>query len=125
MAKKKHIISEKVLRQLLKSRKMTAQILDELAKLGIIIDAREWRRFVRTYNNGYENRERFIVSDVNGYILTTKKDAIKASAIKRIKTGASMIRNAKADLDELGGKRQLSLLKEEADIYDLASKLEI
>ena len=125
MAKEKHIISEKILRQLLKSRKMTAQILDELAVQGIHIDARQWRKFVREYNDGYGKRERFIASDVNGYILTTKKDAIKLAALKRIKTGVSMIRNAKADLDELGDKRQLSLLKEEADIYDLASKLEI
>ena len=54
-----------------------------------------------------------------------KKNDIVVSNIQKIKTGVAMIRNAKATLKELADKNQLSLIKEEADIYDLAMKLKV
>lgn len=122
----KYKITEKILRSMLKERKKSSQIIRCLEKkYNIYISERQWRYFVRDYNDEYYKRERYIASNHHGYILTTKKKFIKQSAIKNLKVGIAMIRNAKEELKELENKKQLSFLPEEADIYDIAMKLEL
>lgn len=119
------IVPEKHLKIIRNNRMKTDAILAHLANVGIKMSGRQWRRFVRHYNDQYGSRERYIASDPNGYILTVKKDEIKRSNLNKIRVGIAMIRNGKAGLKELAEKNQLSLLDGEADIYDLAMKLKI
>ena len=119
------IIPEKHLKIIRNNRMKTDAILAHLASVGIKMSSRQWRRFVRHYNDKYGSRERYIASDPNGYILTVKKDEIKRSNLNKIRVGIAMIRNGKAGLAELAKKDQLSLLDGEADLYDLAMKLDL
>lgn len=103
-------------------RKTYKQLQPYLKAIDINVSDRAWRKFVRRYNNEYEGKETYIASNNKGYLLTTKKEDIKSSAIKNIKLGASLIRNAKRDLEELASKNQLSLSEEESSVYDLMLK---
>ena len=114
------VIPEKYLAMIKNNRMTSGVILDRLAAVGILMTDRQWRAFVRQYNDKYGSRDRYIASNSQGYILTVKKDPIKQSALNKIRTGVAMIRNGKATLDELSQKKQLSLLPDEADLYDLA-----
>lgn len=118
-------IPEKYLKELKNNRMNSKAILRHLESVGIKMNDRQWRSFVRQYNDQFSNRDRYIASNSQGYILTVKKNDIVISNIQKIKTGVAMIRNAKATLKELADKNQLSLIKEEADIYDLAMKLKV
>lgn len=117
------VITDKLLREVIKTPTKAKDIVAELNNRGIQISDRAWRKFVRDYNDDYADKERFIASSVHGYVLTTKKKDIKASAFHRLYNGLAMIRNAKADLDELADKDQLKLTEEEADTLDIISKL--
>lgn len=119
------IVPEKYLKIIRNNRMKTKEILASLTKDGIKMNARQWRRFVRYYNDKYGTRERYIASDSTGYILTVRKDIIKKSNLNKIRVGISMIRNGKAGLKELAEKDQLTILEGEADIYDLAMKLDL
>ena len=119
------IVPEKYLKIIRNNRMKTKEILASLAGVGIRMNGRQWRRFVRYYNDKYGSRERYIASDSNGYVLTVKKDIIKKSNLNKIRVGIAMIRNGKAGLAELAKKDQLSLLDGEADLYDLAMKLDL
>lgn len=101
----------------------TDEILAYLRGKGIVMSDRQWRKFVRQYNELYATRERYIASDRYGYYLTTSKKNITRTAMNKLKVGLSMMKNAKADLKELANKNQLSLLDEDIEIYDLIMKL--
>lgn len=113
------------LRELLKNEIKADEIVKYLAYWGIDINDREWRTFVRKFNDDYANKELYIASSRNGYQLTTKKSIISHSAICKFKTGLAMMKNAKATLKELSDKNQLSLLEQDADIYDLVMKMNV
>lgn len=117
------MIKEKLLREMLVEQMKTNEILAYLKSKGIVMSDREWRRFVRKYNELYGTRERYIASDNHGYYLTTSKKNITRTAMNKLKVGLSMVKNAKADLKELANKNQLSLLDEDVEIYDLIMKL--
>lgn len=119
------VLSDRQLYELLSTRKTYTQLQPILKNYGIVVSDRAWRRFVRRYNNDYQNKETYIASNNKGYILTAKDNEIRSSAIKNIKLGASLIKNAKADLKELSEKDQLSLSEEESSIYDLVIKSDI
>lgn len=116
-------IKDKVLKEVLNEQKKTNDILIELSKKGITMNGRQWRSFVREYNDNYSLHDRYIASNNQGYYLTTNKKKITKTAINKFKNGLSMMRNAKMDLEELSNKNQLSLLQEDADIYDMIMRL--
>lgn len=117
------MIKEKDLKQILRTEKKVDEIIAEFMTRGVNISPRMWRRFVRQYNDGFAEKERYIASGKDGYVLTTKKKVIRASALNRLKCGLSMMKNAKADLDELSLKDQLKLEEEDAKLYDIIDKL--
>lgn len=116
-------MKEKTLRRILSEQKKTEQILSELKGEGIEMNEREWRRFVRNYNNGFESRDRYIASNRYGYFLTSSKKKITKSAISKLRNGLAMVKNAKADLKELAMKDQLSLMDDDVELYDLVMKM--
>lgn len=118
-------VPEKYLKIIRNNRMKSDAILAYLGSVGIHMNDRQWRAFVRQYNDQYGSRERYIASNATGYILTVKKDIIKKSNLNKIRVGISMIKNGKAGLAELAKKDQLSLLDGEADLYDLAMKLDL
>lgn len=118
-------LTNKQLKQILVGEKKATRIIAELQNYGIICSEREWRAFVRKFNDDYANKELYIASSRNGYQLTTKKSIISHSAICKFRTGLAMMKNAKATLKELSDKNQLSLLEQDADIYDLVMKMKV
>lgn len=107
-------LSKSYLRFLLKDWAKTEDILKHLkADKGIEISDRAWRRYVNSYNHNFNDQETYIASSNKGYKFTAKRKEIKKSAIKDLKLGISLIKNAKEHLLELGEKDQLSLLKDE------------
>ena len=119
------MIKEKIIKSILSEQRKTNEILDLLKKEDIDMTDRQWRSFVRQYNDKFASRDRYIASNSQGYFLTTNKAKITKTAMNKLKNALSMLKNAKADLDELKNKDQLSLLKEDVDIYDLAMKLKV
>lgn len=119
------VLTDKQLYKMLCKRRMYKELLPYLILYGYNISDRAWRRFVRNYNKDFQNKETYIASNNKGYILTTKKEEIKNSAIKNLKLGISLIKNAKADLKELSDKDQLGLSEDEINIYDIIMKSEI
>ena len=117
-------INEKLIRKILKEKKKTSDILIDLAAAGIVISGRGWRKVVRDYNEEFGSRDRYIASDNQGYYLTTSKKAIAQTTANKFKCGLSMMKNAKKDFARLSKKDQLSIFKEEPDIYDMLMKLE-
>lgn len=117
------MIQEKQVRYVLSRKRKTKEILELLKGEGIDISDRQWRKYVRRYNNDYANRDRYIASDNQGYFLTSKKKAITKTNINKMKCALSMLNNAKNDLKELSEKGQLSLLDEDVEFYDMAMKL--
>lgn len=89
------------------------------------ISDRSWRLIVHEYNDQYDKRERLIVSDRDGYELTTNKKLIKAYAIRLLHHAFSEMKTAKTILKTLSEKNQLKLMDDEVDIVDLALKLKI
>lgn len=117
-------LNDKQLKQILNEQKKTNDILVDLSKLGIVCNGRVWRRFVRQYNDNFENHDRYIASDKDGYYLTVSKKKIQRTAMNKLKCGISMIKNAKKDLGELSKKDQLTLEQElDADVIDLLLRL--
>lgn len=119
------MIKEKILKEVLSDQRKTNEIIPMLKKYGIEMNDRQWRTFVRQYNDKFASRDRYIASNSQGYYLTTNKAKITKTAMNKLKNALSMLKNAKADLNELKNKDQLSLLKEDVDIYDLAMKLKV
>ena len=117
-------INGKFIRRILKEKKTTSDILVEFAKAGVTISGRKWRTIVRQYNEEFGSRDRYIASDNKGYYLTTSKKAIAQTTANKFKCGLSMMKNAKKDFARLSKKDQLSIFKEEPDIYDMLMKLE-
>lgn len=112
-------LTKKQLRELLHEETKSNEIIERLRKWGIEVCDREWRSFVRNFNNNYSSSGLYIASGKNGYSLTTKKNEIKKSAFNKFKTGLSMIRNAKTTLKELEDHNQLTLSDQnEVDIYE-------
>ena len=117
------MISDKEIRKVLCDKKISAEISRELN-----ISDRQWRKIVNEYNNNYEKQERLIVSDKDGYELTTNKKLIMAYAFKRIRHGLSELSNGKKILKLLSEKNQLKLKgldKENTDLIDTVMKMEI
>lgn len=117
------MVKEKDLREILRTEKKVDEIIAELSVRGVQMSPRMWRKYVREYNDDFAEKERYIASGKNGYVLTTKKKVISASAMNRLKCGVAMIKNAKADLGELALKDQLKLSEEDAKVYDIIDKL--
>jgi len=118
-------ITEKQLRQILNIQKKTDDILDELRGFGIEMNGRGWRAFVRRYNAQYDRHDTYIASNRFGYYLTASKKKITRTAMNKFRNGLSMMQNAKKDLQILSSKDQLSLMDEDADLYDMIMKMEI
>ena len=116
-------MKEKLLRQVLSKQRKSFEILAILKENGIEMNDREWRKFVREYNKGYETRDRYIASNRFGYFMTSSKKKITKSAVSKLRNGLAMVKNAKADLKELAMKDQLSLLDEDVELYDLVMKM--
>lgn len=119
------MINDKLLRKILKEQKKTDDILIELHLNGIQMNGRTWRRFVRQFNNDFDKHDRYIASNKHGYYLTSNKKMITKTISNKYKNALSMLKNAKKDFENLSKKDQLSLLKEDPDIYDLITKMEI
>lgn len=117
-------IKEKTLKRILSQRTKTEDILIELSKENIVMSGRQWRKFVRDYNDDYSKRDRYIASNNKGYILTTKKKEINKTISNKFKNGLSMIKNAQKDFKNLSQKNQISFIKDEPELYDLILKLE-
>ena len=118
-------LTEKELRKVLNRQKKTEEILACLPSIGKEANERTWRTFVRRYNNEFDLHDTFIASDINGYYLTTSKKKITRNALNRFRNGLSMMQNAKQDLQILSEKNQLSLMEEDADLFDMVMKMEI
>lgn len=116
-------LTDKVLKEVLNEQKKVETILIELSHRGIEMSERSWRSFVRKYNDEFGKHDRYIASNRFGYYLTTNKKKITKTAISKLRTGLSMMKNAKKDLQNLSEKDQLSLLDEDVDIYDLIMKI--
>lgn len=114
-------MTDKEIRNLLKDNQLKSYEI--CSKLNIC--DREWRKIVHDYNEQYDKRERLIVSDSNGYELTTNKKLIKGYAIRLLHHGLSELKTAKNILKTLSNKNQLKLMEDEVDIVDLAMKLNI
>lgn len=113
-------IKNNLLKELLKERKTSDQIIVLLGAKDIRINDREWRSFVRQFNDNYAKSGLYIASNSQGYILTTKKTEIKKSAINKLKTGVAMIKNSKLTLKELEDANQLRLLDDdEIKLYNI------
>lgn len=116
------MIADKVLIQVLHDKKLSSEICSIFN-----ISGREWRRVVNEYNSQYEQKERLIVSDHEGYELTTNKKLIMAYAFKRIRHGLSELRNGQRILRSLSEKNQLKLKgldEDELDLIDVVMKTE-
>ena len=118
-------LTDKELRKVLNRQKKTEEILVNLSAIGKEANERTWRTFVRRYNNEFDLHDTFIASDINGYYLTTSKKKISRNALNRFRNGLSMMQNAKKDLQILADKNQLSLINEDADLFDMVMKMEI
>ena len=116
-------ISEKTLRKILKEQKTTPEILLELKENGVNISGREWRRYVRSYNDSFVEHDRYIASDNKGYYMTTNKKAIARTTMNKFKNAHSMMINAKRDFRSLSEKDQLSIFDTDPDIYDMLLKM--
>lgn len=117
------MISEKQIRKVLSEKKKTADICKELNIAG-----RTWREIVKEYNDQYGSKERLIVSDIDGYELTTNRKLIANYAFKRIKHGLSELKNGKNILKILSEKNQLKISgldKEDTDLIDAVMKMRL
>lgn len=119
------MIDDKTLRAVLNEQKKTDDILIDLHIKGIEMSGRTWRKFVREFNNEFEQHDRYIASDKDGYYLTTNKKKIAKTIGNKYKNALSMLKNAKKDFNNLSKKDQLSLLKDDPDTYDMITKLEL
>ncbi len=116
-------MTDKEIREVLQGKKVSSEIC---AKLNI--SGREWRRIVNEYNQNYDEKERLIVSDCDGYELTTNRKLIMAYAFKRIRHGMSELKNGKRILRALADKNQLKLKgvdKDDIDLVDVVMKMEV
>ena len=123
----KYNITKKILKETIgKDRKKVDEILYELLwNYHIDISERQWRLVVNEFNKDYGKNGLYIASNRNGYILTSKKKEIKATAINKLKVGISMIKNSKLTLKELEDANQLKLLDEdEIKIYNIVKAFE-
>jgi len=111
-------MKDKDIRKLLTEQKKSKDICKQLG-----ISDREWRFIVQEYNSQYENKERLIVSDYNGYQLTTNKNIIKRYALNRIRHALSELNAAKKILKVLSSKNQLKLIDDEQDLVDVCMKV--
>lgn len=116
------VIPEKSIAFLKKQRVKSADIIATLKDAGIKINDRQWRAYVRAFND--KHKERYIASNSQGYILTAKQKVIKKSIINKMHLGISLINNARADFKELSENDQLSLFESEPDLQDLIIKME-
>lgn len=117
------MITDKEIREVLQDKKISAEISSKLN-----ITDREWRKIVNEYNSQYDQKERLIVADHDGYELTTNKKLIMAYAFKRIRHGLSELRNGKRILKTLSEKDQLKIKgldKDEVDLIDVVMKMEM
>ena len=120
-------LSKKYIKHLLYDWKKTDEILADLKKdKGLEISGRTWRSFVNNYNNNFNEQETYIVSSNKGYKLTIKRKEIKKSAIKDLRLGISLIKNAREHLKELGEKDQLTFFKDELlDLEQTLAKVDL
>lgn len=120
-------LSKSYLRFLLKDWAKTEDILNHLkADKGIEISDRAWRRYVNSYNHNFNDQETYIASSNKGYKFTAKRKEIKKSAIKDLKLGISLIKNAREHLKELGEKDQLTFFENELiDLEQTLARLEL
>lgn len=114
------VFPEKCIDFLKKGRLKSADIITLLKQEGVDISNRQWRAYVRSFND--RHKERYIASNSQGYILTAKKKIIKKSIINKLRLGISMIQNARSDFKDLSEKDQLSLFNEAPDLQDLILK---
>lgn len=112
-------ITKKQITDVLKKHSKSKDISNALA-----ICDREWRAVVNNFNQDFENQERLIISNNQGYRMTTNKKEIKAYAFRLIHHSLSELRNAKRILDALSSKNQITFFDEEENIHDLISKLD-
>jgi len=118
-------ITEKQLKKILNRQKKTEEILMELKAIGVDVNDRTWRGFVRQFNEEFDRHDTYIASDSYGYYLTTNKKKITKTAMNKFRNGLSQMQNAKKDLQALADKNQLSLMEEDADLFDMMMKMEI
>lgn len=117
------MITDKEIIQVLHNKKLSTEICRIFN-----ISGREWRRIVNEYNSHYDQKERLIVADQEGYELTTNKKLIMAYAFKRIRHGLSELKNGQRILKALSEKNQLKIKgldKDDLDLIDIAMKMEI
>ena len=90
-------------------------------KLGIC--DRLLRKYINEYNRQYPTRERLIVSDRNGYFLTTNQKLIRNYAFNLIRHALSELNGAKAIHKHQEEKDNLKLLQEEENLLDIVMKM--
>ena len=113
------------MRKILKNQKKSHEIIEELASMGIEANERSWRDFVRKYNDEFDLHDSYIASNRFGYYLTTSKKKITRTAMNKFRNGLAQMKNAKKDLKILSEKNQLSLMEEDADLFDMVMKMEL
>ena len=90
-------------------------------KLGIC--DRLLRKYINEYNRQYPSRERLIVSDRNGYFLTTNQKLIRNYAFNLIRHALSELNGAKAILKHQEEKDNIKIIEEEENLLDIVMKL--